>query len=167
MTPPYQITAEILKLIAAISEKIGHINAKFLDKPSPILRKENRIKTIHSSLSIEGNNDFRNSILRAMQTMTPGRLEMDSITDSSKSDFNQSLISESSKKKLYNVFSVKNQNNKSTSDPISDSIEVNKNIVKSKLNSIQNNKQKIFLTTFRNLSLISVVQTLKQLEPNP
>jgi hypothetical protein len=50
MSPPYQITPEILKLIASISEKIGQINAKFLDKPSPKLRKENRIKTIHSSL---------------------------------------------------------------------------------------------------------------------
>ena len=55
MRPPYQITPEILKLIASISEKIGQINAKFLDRPSPQLRKENRIKTIHSSLSIEGN----------------------------------------------------------------------------------------------------------------
>ena len=55
MSPPYQITPEILKMIASISEKIGQINAKFLDKPSPKLRKENRIKTIHSSLSIEGN----------------------------------------------------------------------------------------------------------------
>lgn len=55
MKPPYEITPEIVKLIAAASEKIGQINAKFLDKPSPQLRKENRIKTIHSSLSIEGN----------------------------------------------------------------------------------------------------------------
>jgi Fic family protein len=55
MTPPYQITPEILKLIVSVSEKLGQINAKFLDKPSPKLRKENRIKTIHSSLSIEGN----------------------------------------------------------------------------------------------------------------
>jgi Fic family protein len=55
MNPPYLITPEILKLIASISEKLGQINAKFLDKPSPKLRKENRIKTIHSSLSIEGN----------------------------------------------------------------------------------------------------------------
>lgn len=55
MTPPYQLTPEIIKLIVSISEKIGQINAKFLDKPSPKLRKENRIKTIHSSLSIEGN----------------------------------------------------------------------------------------------------------------
>lgn len=55
MNPPYQITPVILRLVASISEKIGQINAKFLDKPSPKLRKENRIKTIHSSLSIEGN----------------------------------------------------------------------------------------------------------------
>src|SRR3989338_5928548 len=55
INPPYQIPPEILNLITSISEKIGQINAKFLDKPSPKLRKENRIKTIHSSLSIEGN----------------------------------------------------------------------------------------------------------------
>ena len=55
MNPPYKITPEILKLISSVSEKIGQINAKFLDKPSPKLRKENKIKTIHSSLSIEGN----------------------------------------------------------------------------------------------------------------
>jgi len=55
MRPPYQISTQILKLISSISEKIGQINATFLDKPSPKLRKENRIKTIHSSLSIEGN----------------------------------------------------------------------------------------------------------------
>jgi len=55
MNPPYQITPAILNLVAAIAEKIGRINAKYLDKPSPQLRKENRIKTIHSSLSIEGN----------------------------------------------------------------------------------------------------------------
>lgn len=53
--PPYDITPNILKLVSSISQKIGQINAKFLDKPSPKLRKENRIKTIHSSLSIEGN----------------------------------------------------------------------------------------------------------------
>lgn len=55
MYPPYQITPEILHQVASIAEKIGQINAKYLDKPSPKLRKENRIKTIHSSLSIEGN----------------------------------------------------------------------------------------------------------------
>ena len=35
--------------------KIGEVNAKYLVKQSPTLRKQNQIKTIHSSLSIEGN----------------------------------------------------------------------------------------------------------------
>jgi Fic family protein len=55
MNHPYQITPKILNLVTAISEKIGQINAKYLDKPSPKLRKENKVKTIHSSLKIEGN----------------------------------------------------------------------------------------------------------------
>jgi Fic family protein len=55
MKPPYDITPEILKLVISISEKIGAINANLLDKPSPLLRKQNRIKTIHNSLKIEGN----------------------------------------------------------------------------------------------------------------
>lgn len=55
MTPPYEITPNILKIITSISEKLGAINATYLNKPSPKLRKENKIKTIHSSLKIEGN----------------------------------------------------------------------------------------------------------------
>jgi len=55
MNPPYSLTHDILLSVISISEKIGQINAKQLDKPAPKLRKENRIKTIHSSLGIEGN----------------------------------------------------------------------------------------------------------------
>lgn len=55
MKPPYEITPLILKLITSISEKIGQVNAVYLVKQSPQLRKQNRIKTIHSSLQIEGN----------------------------------------------------------------------------------------------------------------
>ena len=55
MKPPYDITATILNLVTSVSEKIGEINASLLDKPSPFLRKQNRIKTIHNSLKIEGN----------------------------------------------------------------------------------------------------------------
>lgn len=55
MKPPYDITPKILKLITSISEKLGEINATYLSKQSPQLRKQNRIKTIHSSLQIEGN----------------------------------------------------------------------------------------------------------------
>jgi len=55
MKPPYTITGKILKLVASISEKIGEVNSAHLSKPPPELRKKNRIKTIHSSLEIEGN----------------------------------------------------------------------------------------------------------------
>lgn len=55
MKPPYEITSIILKLITSISEKIGAVNAKYLIKTNPTLRKQNQIKTIHSSLSIKGN----------------------------------------------------------------------------------------------------------------
>jgi Fic family protein len=55
MKPPYDITPKILKLITSISLKLGEVNANFLIKQSPQLRKQNRIKTIHSSLQIEGN----------------------------------------------------------------------------------------------------------------
>ena len=55
MKPPYDITSKILRLISSVSEKIGVISANFIDRPSPHLRKQNKIKTIHSSLKIEGN----------------------------------------------------------------------------------------------------------------
>lgn len=55
MKPPYDITPKILKSLTSISEKIGEVNANYLSRQSPQLRKQNRIKTIHSSLQIEGN----------------------------------------------------------------------------------------------------------------
>jgi Fic family protein len=55
MKPPYSITSIIIKQISSISEKVGEIKANFLNRPSPQLRKQNKIKTIHSSLKIEGN----------------------------------------------------------------------------------------------------------------
>jgi Fic family protein len=55
MKPTYKITGKIVKLVASISEKIGEVNAAHLHKPPTELRKKNRIKTIHSSLEIEGN----------------------------------------------------------------------------------------------------------------
>ncbi len=55
MKPPYIKTDKIMQLVASISEKIGEINATHLYKPATELRKKNRIKTIQSSLEIEGN----------------------------------------------------------------------------------------------------------------
>lgn len=55
MKPPYEINNKILSLVASISEKIGEVNAVHLNRPPKELRKKNRIKTIQSSLEIEGN----------------------------------------------------------------------------------------------------------------
>jgi Fic family protein len=55
MKPPYHISDKIIGLIVSISEKIGEVNAAHLYRPPTELRKKNRIKTIQSSLEIEGN----------------------------------------------------------------------------------------------------------------
>lgn len=55
MKPPYKLTSEILQLVSEVSHKIGEVNASFLTKQSPELRKRNRVKTIHASLAVEGN----------------------------------------------------------------------------------------------------------------
>lgn len=55
-TPPFTITDEILQLVSEISERVGELNVMLGERmPSPMLRKENQIKTIHSSLAIEHN----------------------------------------------------------------------------------------------------------------
>lgn len=54
-TPPFTITSKIIDLISKISEKIGEINSLESSTQHVNLRKENRIKTIHSSLAIENN----------------------------------------------------------------------------------------------------------------
>ena len=53
--PPYTITPIILQLVSSISRKLGEVDANYLNKQSPQLRKGNAIKTIHASLQIEGN----------------------------------------------------------------------------------------------------------------
>ncbi|MBE6269656.1 MAG: Fic family protein [Prevotella ruminicola] len=54
--PPFTITSEIMRLVSEISELVGIVTTVLGDNvPSPMLRKANRIKTIHSSLAIEHN----------------------------------------------------------------------------------------------------------------
>jgi len=62
MKPSYKYTNKVIKLISSISEKIGEMNANILQKPATHLRKQNRIKTIHSSLKIEGNTLTENQV---------------------------------------------------------------------------------------------------------
>ena len=53
--PPFTITNQILTYVSSISEKIGRITATSNLESKPHLRKNNRIKSIHSSLKIEAN----------------------------------------------------------------------------------------------------------------
>ena len=53
--PPFHMTDKITNLIAAISEQLGQIKVLSKGNLTPHLRKENRIRTIHSSLAIEYN----------------------------------------------------------------------------------------------------------------
>lgn len=55
MTPPFELTSEILKLCAEISRLLGQYEGLTISKPEPKLRKANRIRTIHASVAIEGN----------------------------------------------------------------------------------------------------------------
>ncbi len=53
--PPFHMTDKIVNLVADISEQLGRIFVHRQTQLSPQLRRENRIKTIHSSLAIEHN----------------------------------------------------------------------------------------------------------------
>ena len=54
-TPPFNITNRMLTLVSSISEKVGKISVTSNMQAKPHLRKNNRIKSIHSSLKIEAN----------------------------------------------------------------------------------------------------------------
>jgi len=53
--PPFTMTEKITNLIVEIGEYVGTITTYDAMRPNPILRRENRIRTIHSSLAIEQN----------------------------------------------------------------------------------------------------------------
>ena len=55
-TPPFTLSAKDVNLIAEIYALLEHFNIKEVAEHELRLRKVNRIKTIHSSLAIEGNN---------------------------------------------------------------------------------------------------------------
>ena len=53
--PPLEITNKMLTLSISITEKVGKVNSFNSLKRMPILRRNNKIKSIHSSLAIEAN----------------------------------------------------------------------------------------------------------------
>ena len=73
-TPPFALTSKSVNLIAEISAKIERYAIRMVQPDALMLRKANRIKTIHSSLAIEGNALTENEvadILDGKQVVAP------------------------------------------------------------------------------------------------
>jgi Fic family protein len=102
--PPYIINAKIIKLIAAIEKLLGKLEAYDLSKKSNVeLRRKNRIKTIHGSLSIEGNTlsiEQITAILNGKKIIAPKReitevknaIEAYALIDHYKANLQKSLL---------------------------------------------------------------------------
>lgn len=60
--PPFHMTDRTVTLLAEISEQVGRITVLQEGTMSPHLRRENRIRTIHSSLAIEHNSLSLNQV---------------------------------------------------------------------------------------------------------
>ena len=60
--PPYKISDRMLELVSSISEKVGRITTHKELESKPHLRRNNRIRSIHSSLKIEANSLSLNEV---------------------------------------------------------------------------------------------------------
>ena len=57
--PPFEITNTMIHEIAEIAELVGKLTSTNQLSANPTLRRTNRIRTIHGSLAIEQNYEFR------------------------------------------------------------------------------------------------------------
>lgn len=72
--PPFTITNNILSLCQSIGKELGFLEGIKILVPSVQLRKDNQIKTIHSSLAIEGNSlseELVTQILEGKRVVAP------------------------------------------------------------------------------------------------
>ena len=53
--PPFEITNKIVDLVAQVAELAGRLSVSNRLTADPVLRRANRIRTIHGSLAIEQN----------------------------------------------------------------------------------------------------------------
>lgn len=74
--PPFTITNQMLMLVAEIAEKTGNISNFHSFETKPHLRRNNRIRSIHSSLAIEANSlslDEVRSVISGKTVIGPRR----------------------------------------------------------------------------------------------
>ena len=74
MSPEFSITNRILSLTAEIAELAGSIKETYVFDKNPVLRRKNRIETIHGSLSLEQNSltlDQVTAVLNGKRVLAP------------------------------------------------------------------------------------------------
>ena len=72
--PPFQITNPMIDLVAEIAELMGRLTVTNPLSVSPVLRRNNRIRTIHGSLAIEQNTlsiEQVTAVLNGKQVLAP------------------------------------------------------------------------------------------------
>ena len=72
--PPFQITDSMIDLVAEIAELMGRLTVTKQLSSNPVLRRNNRIRTIHGSLAIEQNTlsiEQVTAVLNGKQVLAP------------------------------------------------------------------------------------------------
>ena len=72
--PPFKLNNKMLSLVASITEKLGKISSFEDLKKYPVLRKQNRIKSVHSSCAIEENSlslDQATDVINGVRVVGP------------------------------------------------------------------------------------------------
>jgi Fic family protein len=53
--PPFDVTPRVLDALSRIDHSLGRLEGLAISQPQPLLRKRNRVRTVHASAAIEGN----------------------------------------------------------------------------------------------------------------
>lgn len=72
--PPFEITNTIIDLVVEIAELVGKLTSIYQLSANPMLRRTNRIRTIHGSLAIEQNTlslEQVTAVLNGMRVLAP------------------------------------------------------------------------------------------------
>ncbi|KAE9531089.1 winged helix-turn-helix transcriptional regulator [Testudinibacter aquarius] len=99
-SPPFQLTHKMISLVASISELLGRWSAGNPNGLVPILRRENRIRTIQASLAVEHNTLTLEQVTAVIEGKTVSDLTADCSTfiefllDTLQSALQQAILTE-------------------------------------------------------------------------
>ena len=53
--PPLTLTPQLLRLAVEVASRVGQLKGLSVERPEPVLRRKNRVRTIQGTAAIEGN----------------------------------------------------------------------------------------------------------------